>query len=186
MLGLILIGVMAFVALISPEYLQRVATGEKNALAVLLSDEHIAAFEKSSAKMADEIGDSLLSGEVGLSTGTDPISVWAEGRLHAVKEWVRLIGFRIEVFALWMTLLVPVVGAIVIDGYMVREIRKYAFLAQSPVRHKMAAKSMIATGFSIPISLFVPLEIPNLVFPVAILAMGCAVWLWAVNLQKRL
>lgn len=73
-----------------------------------------------------------------------------------------------------------------LDGHFVREIRKYSFVAQSPIRHKLGVRLIwiVLAGFAGWV--MVPIPMPLLLAPMLIVLISYSLWLWVSNLQKRL
>jgi hypothetical protein len=107
-------------------------------------------------------------------------------RIYIVFVWLNLIVFRLMSLVLWLLAVSPVVLALSIDGYYVREIRKESFVAQSPIRHKAGAWLMQLTILVMAIWLLIPAAIPPVVAPFLLAMFGVSSWLWISNLQKRI
>jgi hypothetical protein len=68
----------------------------------------------------------------------------------------------------------------------VREIRKYSFVAQSPIRHMLGVRVMWIVIIGLIGWLFLPVTLPALIAPSLTVALAYSLWLWVSNLQKRL
>lgn len=113
-------------------------------------------------------------------------SDWLQGRVVVTWLWVGLIAYRLQVLMGWWLPGMPLTMAAYLDGQFVREIRKYAFVAQSPIRHSLAVRVLWIVLIGLVAWLIVPLPMPALLPPGLILAIAYALWLWVSNLQKRL
>ena len=113
-------------------------------------------------------------------------SDWLQGRIVVTWLWVGLIAYRLQVLMGWLLPGMPLTMAAYLDGQFVREIRKYAFVAQSPIRHSLAVRVLWVVLIGLVAWLIVPLPMPALLPPGLILAIAYALWLWVSNLQKRL
>jgi hypothetical protein len=113
-------------------------------------------------------------------------SDWLQGRVVVTWLWVGLIAYRLQVLMGWLLPGMPLTMAAYLDGQFVREIRKYAFVAQSPIRHSLAVRVLWIVLIGLVAWLIVPLPMPALLPPGLILAIAYALWLWVSNLQKRL
>ncbi|MEF8704269.1 MAG: DUF4400 domain-containing protein [Candidatus Accumulibacter sp. UW26] len=113
-------------------------------------------------------------------------SDWLQGRVVVTWLWVGLIAYRLQVLMGWWLPGIPLTMAAYLDGQFVREIRKYAFVAQSPIRHSLAVRVLWVVLIGLVAWLIVPLPMPALLPPGLILAVAYALWLWVSNLQKRL
>ena len=111
---------------------------------------------------------------------------WLQGRVVVTWLWVGLIAYRLQVLMGWWLPGMPLTMAAYLDGQFVREIRKYAFVAQSPIRHSLALRVLWIVLIGLVAWLILPLPMPALLPPLLILAIAHALWLWVSNLQKRL
>jgi hypothetical protein len=118
--------------------------------------------------------------------GNQAFSRWAQDRIMATWLWIGLIVYRLQVLMGWLLPGIPFMAATYLDGHYVREIRKYSFVAQSPIRHKLAVRLtwVVLAGFLGWV--MIPVAMPLLMAPVLIVLISCSLWLWVSNLQKRL
>lgn len=100
--------------------------------------------------------------------------------------WLGLIAYRLQVLMGWLLPGVPIMLATYLDGHYVREIRKYSFVAQSPIRHKLGVRVMWIVLAGLAGWVIVPVPMPSLLAPILIVLISCSLWLWVSNLQKRL
>jgi hypothetical protein len=125
------------------------------------------------------------------STGQGPFgsvdfSAWARDRIVASWLWIGLVAYRLQVLMGWLVPGIPLVMAAYSDGQLVREIRKYSFVAQSPIRHSLGVRVLWAVLVGLAVWMIVPLPMPSLLPPLLIVSISYALWLWVSNLQKRL
>lgn len=73
-----------------------------------------------------------------------------------------------------------------LDGHYMREIRKYSFVAQSPIRHKLGIRVIWVVIIGLAGWLLMPIPLPALIAPTLTVCLAYALWLWVSNLQKRL
>lgn len=85
----------------------------------------------------------------------------------------------------WLLPGIPLAIAAYLDGQYVREIRKFSFVAQSPIRHKLGIRVMWLVLIGLMGWLLVPVPLA-LVAPTLTVAISYSLWLWVSNLQKRL
>ncbi len=111
---------------------------------------------------------------------------WLQGRVVVTWLWVGLVAYRLQVLMGWLLPGIPLTMAAYLDGQLVREIRKYAFVAQSPIRHSLAVRVLWIVLSGLFAWMIVPLPMPAFLPPGLILAIAYALWLWVSNLQKRL
>lgn len=111
---------------------------------------------------------------------------WLLDRSCSSLLWVRLIVYRAHAFLLWGLLGAPLLLATLLDGLLVREIRKTAFVSQSPIRHKLGVHSLRLVGFAMLVWLVVPWPMSLGVVPAVVVFVAISAWLWLGHLQKRL
>lgn len=111
---------------------------------------------------------------------------WMQGRVVVTWLWVGLIAYRLQVLVGWLLPGIPLVMAAYTDGQLVREIRKYAFVAQSPIRHSLGVRVLWTVLVGLAVWMIVPVPMPAMLPPLLIVAIAYALWLWVSNLQKRL
>ena len=118
--------------------------------------------------------------------GNSAFSRWAQDRIMATWLWIGLIAYRLQVLMGWLLPGIFIILATYLDGHYVREIRKYSFVAQSPIRHKFGIRVMWIVMTGLAGWLMVPVPMPSLLAPALIVLISCSLWLWVSNLQKRL
>ncbi|MEF8731226.1 MAG: DUF4400 domain-containing protein [Candidatus Accumulibacter meliphilus] len=118
--------------------------------------------------------------------GSADFSAWARERIVATWLWIGLVTYRMQVLMGWLLPGIPLVMAAYGDGQLVREIRKYSFVAQSPIRHSLGVRVLWTVLVGLAAWMVVPLPLPSLLPPLLIIAIAYALWLWVSNLQKRL
>jgi len=111
---------------------------------------------------------------------------WAGERIVATWLWVGLVSYRLQVLMGWLLPGMPLAMAAYMDGHLVREIRKYSFVAQSPIRHSLGVRALWIVLVGLAVWMIVPVPLPALLPPLLIVAIAYALWLWVSNLQKRL
>lgn len=114
------------------------------------------------------------------------LSHWTQGRIIATWLWIGLISYRLQVLMGWLLPGIPLMLATYLDGQFVREIRKYSFVAQSPIRHKLGVRVMWMVLCGIAGWILLPVAMPAFLAPVLIISVSYSLWLWVSNLQKRL
>lgn len=114
------------------------------------------------------------------------LSHWTKGRILATWLWIGLISYRLQVLMGWLLPGIPLMLAAYFDGQFVREIRKYSFVAQSPIRHKLGVRVMWMVLCGIAGWVLLPVAMPAFLAPVLIVSVSYSLWLWVSNLQKRL
>jgi hypothetical protein len=184
-LGLVAIAFVVLLLLLPASYMERIYTAEREAVQTLLGDAEEAIYATSYFAPSQGVMDSMdsFSQDFGREK---PISLWASARLTVLWMWGNLVNYRLAMLFAWMLSFLPFILAALIDGYYVREARKYTFYSQSPIRHKVGVRTAVAVFGITLICVGLPLVIPPIVTPVALISIGCAAWLWMSNLQKRL
>lgn len=128
---------------------------------------------------AKSFGDLAVSGNYKIDT-------WLMQRVYATVVWVHLVAYRVGVLLMWCAFGIPVLLAVVYDGYMRREISKTNFSSQSPMLHKSGIDVFRLSVALMAAWLFVPWHISMLVAPTGIFIIGVAAWLWISNAPKRM
>jgi len=127
---------------------------------------------------ADAMGDGAL--------GNSSFSQWTRSRIEATWLWMGLVVYRLHVLMGWLLSGIPLAIVAYLDGQYVREIRKFSFVAQSPIRHKLGIRVMWVVLIGLMGWLVVPVPLPAMIAPVLTVAISYSLWLWVSNLQKRL
>lgn len=127
---------------------------------------------------ADAMGEGAL--------GNSSFSQWTRLRIEATWLWMGLVVYRLHVLMGWLLPGIPLAIVAYLDGQYVREIRKFSFVAQSPIRHKLGIRVMWVVLIGLMCWLLVPVPLPALVAPTLTVAISYSLWLWVSNLQKRL
>jgi len=118
--------------------------------------------------------------------GSSGIERWLADRTYASVLWLSIVTYRAYELVMWLLLGIPLLLAAAVDGFYVREIRKNAFISQSPIRHKIGVHFMRIVGIAAVIWLMLPVPMPLIVAPTVLLFKALSIWLWMGNLQKRL
>lgn len=127
---------------------------------------------------ADAMGEGALS--------NSSFSQWTRSRIEATWLWMGLVVYRLHVLMGWLLPGIPLAIVAYLDGQYVREIRKFSFVAQSPIRHKLGIRVMWVVLIGLMGWLLVPVPLPAMIAPVLTVAISYSLWLWVSNLQKRL
>ena len=127
---------------------------------------------------ADAMGEGAL--------GNSGFSQWTRLRIEATWLWMGLVVYRLHALMGWLLPGIPLAIVAYLDGQYVREIRKFSFVAQSPIRHKLGIRVMWLVLIGLMGWLLVPVPLPALVAPTLTVAISYSLWLWVSNLQKRL
>ena len=113
-------------------------------------------------------------------------SRWARERITATWLWIGLVAYRLHVLAGWLLPGIPLASVAYMDGHYIREIRKYSFVAQSPIRHKLGIRVTSLALAGLTVWLLIPVRLPVLIAPILTVSIAYSLWLWVSNLQKRL
>lgn len=111
---------------------------------------------------------------------------WLTDRIYASLLWANLIVYRAHALTMWGLLGIPLILAASVDGFYVREIRKTAFISQSPIRHKIGVHSFRLVGVAMVAWLCLPVPMPVIAAPAVVCFAAVSLWLWVGHLQKRL
>lgn len=183
--GLVVIGIILMVIFIPVEQLRGTYQLQRESVQSFLGDAEEAIFEHSYQEPPGELeqGTDAIADAAGHD---NPISHWARERAEVVWLWSNLISYRLSLVFAWMLCLMPLTVAAFVDGYQVREARKYAFFSQSPIRHKAGVRSAAVGLIFALASVGAPFPVTPLIIPAALLGIAVAGWFWISNLQKRL
>ena len=118
--------------------------------------------------------------------GESGIERWLADRIYASVMWVATAAHRAAALMMWLLLGIPLILAASVDGFYVREIRKTAFISQSPIRHKIGIHFFRLVSIAMVLWLFLPIPMPIIAAPAVVCFMALSLWLWVGNLQKRL
>ncbi|MEO1767704.1 DUF4400 domain-containing protein [Thiobacter aerophilum] len=118
--------------------------------------------------------------------GGSQIEKWLTDRICASLLWANVVVYRTYALMMWALLGIPLILAASVDGFYVREIRKTAFISQSPIRHKIGVHFFRLVSIAMVLWLFLPIPMPILAAPAVVCFMALSLWLWVGNLQKRL
>lgn len=118
--------------------------------------------------------------------GGSGIERWLADRIYASVIWVATAAHRAHALMMWSLLGIPLILAASVDGFYVREIRKTAFISQSPIRHKIGIHFFRLASIAMVLWLFLPIPMPIIAAPAVVCFMALSLWLWMGNLQKRL
>lgn len=179
-------------ALISPAWLRSAWIAERAGVHALAGVGESAVFGRTLAELQESLGEGfrgLLGDAQTFGQGPwDPggFSRWMQERIVATWLWIGLISYRLQVLRGWLLPGIPLAMAAYRDGQLVREIRKYAFVAQSPIRHSLGVRVLWLVLMGLAGWLIVPAPMPAILPPLLIVAIAYALWLWVSNLQKRL
>lgn len=182
---IVIVAAMGAWAVISPEYLLKSLTAERQFAASLggqASDQWIYGKALSSSlEQARGMPSSFKD------TNTLPVVLkgWARERIIVTWLWATLILYRANMLLLYFFALIPFFVVIALDGFWVNKISTYRFAAQSPIRHRFGVILSTWTTIGTCIWVVLPVPIPPVVAPLAIVALGFASWTWLANLQKR-
>ncbi|GLW61525.1 hypothetical protein Hthe01_18740 [Hydrogenophilus thermoluteolus] len=118
--------------------------------------------------------------------GDSGLERWLKGRIYMSVLWLSLIAYRASELLMWMLLGIPLILAASVDGFYVREIRKTAFISQSPIRHKIGVHFFRFVSIATIVMLLMPLPLPIITAPAVVVFFAISLWLWMANLQKRI
>lgn len=118
--------------------------------------------------------------------GNASLSQWMRSRIEATWLWIGLLMYRLHVLIGWLVPGIPLAIVAYLDGHYIREIRKFSFVAQSPVRHKLGIRVMWVALVGLSCWLLFPVPLPALIAPALTVSLSYSLWLWVSNLQKRL
>ena len=183
---LVAIGTWMF---ITPEHLLKSLAGERTFVTQLsgqqadqwIFSKMISVSVSQIQGMSDAIKDASASKDT-----PRPLKEWIQNRIVVMWLWGSLVVYRINLLMLFWFILMPFTIAVAIDGYSTRMIRTFQFSSQSPIRHRIGVIISTIVIFGVAIWLALPIPLPSVVAPLAIVSIGWATWMWVSNLQKRI
>lgn len=181
---ILLVGFVAAWALIPSRALEETWLAEKRQMAAWAGEttsrwilSQAAEFMSGAAREAAKAANDL---------GVSKIEKWLTDRIYASLLWANLVVYRAYALMMWALLGIPLILAASVDGFYVREIRKTAFISQSPIRHKIGVHFFRLVSIAMVLWLFLPVPMPIIAAPAVVCFMALSLWLWVGNLQKRL
>ena len=124
--------------------------------------------------------------QIAATLGDNPVEHWLVNRLFTSLLWGNLIAFRGYSLSMWGLLGLPLLLAASVDAFYVRQIRKTAFISQSPIRHKIGVITFRLAGIALLLWLCLPVPMPAIIPLVLVCCAAFALWMWVGHLQKRL
>ena len=109
-----------------------------------------------------------------------------EQRLDVVWVALNLASRRIVTILLWAPYVLPFLMAVIIDGLVEREIRKYRFAFASPAAHKTATIIVVFVVWFFLAIPFLPFSVTPMLPAYFVWAVALAIWSYAANMQKRM
>jgi hypothetical protein len=118
--------------------------------------------------------------------GNADVSSWAKERTMMLWFWWAVFTYRMQLLIGWVVPAFPLMVAFFMDGYYVREIRKSSFVAQSPVRHKIAVRTVMSSTIGTAFWTLAPIPLPVFIPIITVISASLASRTWISNLQKRI
>ena len=109
-----------------------------------------------------------------------------EQRLDVAWVALNLAARRVVTILLWVPYILPFLLAVIIDGLVEREIRKYRFAFASPAAHKTATVVVVLVVWFFLAIPFLPFSVTPMLPAYFVWAVALAVWSYAANMQKRM
>lgn len=118
--------------------------------------------------------------------GRDNVFPIVEERLNVIWASVYQMIYRLTGFLIWLPYLSLFFLPSLIDGLMVRQIKKTNFDYASPLLHRTAMYAIVVTAYLLLLALFAPVPLPPWLIPIAGAIIAMAMGLLAANTQKRI
>lgn len=180
--------VMVVMIVVTPlDILNRSLSHDRSSMSYLVGDDD----EQEIYDLAESIsmatgggfGDLSIEGS---ALGRGKLGAFVKDRLEAFRVWVTIVLYRGYVTLMWLIVTLPLLIAIFVDAYAIREIRKETFVAQSPMFHRRAVQFATLGLIVVPLASFVPIHVPPLITPIMLVLWGWAFWFWIIHMQKRI
>lgn len=118
--------------------------------------------------------------------GRDNVFPIIEERLNVIWSSVYQVVYRLTAFSVWLPYLGLFFIPALIDGLIVRQIKKTNFDYASPLMHRSALYIIIMTMYLLILALFAPIPLPPWIIPIAGAVVAMSMGLLAANTQKRI
>lgn len=107
-------------------------------------------------------------------------------KTDAFWEMTRLALQRMVFILYWLPVLIPFIIAAMVDGVMSREIRKWRFQFTSTTVYNFSRKMAGMIVFAVLLLPVIPIMMPMLAYPIAIMLCALTIWASIANMQKRI
>lgn len=107
-------------------------------------------------------------------------------KTDAFWESCRLAVQRFVFMFYWLPVLIPFIIAAMVDGAMTREIRKWRFQFTSTTIYNFSRSMAGMIVFAVMLLPIIPIKMPILVYPVAIMLCTLMIWASIASMQKRI
>lgn len=121
----------------------------------------------------------------GLEDFGQPIFHWFERRIRAWWTLVWSAIVRMSSVLLWAPFSLFLVAPWVIDGFVLREIRKNTFDFSSPIQQRYAMRAITMVPLLFMVFLAMPIPMHPLVTPLSLMAIGFLLQRTIANFMKR-
>jgi hypothetical protein len=198
MAGLYLAALIIAFVMIKAEYARDLRVSEARGAATVLGEERLidslktgndvfAALFKDSGiiKWSYEIANSNRNSKAPLFN-QERVSDSMLTKTDAFWEMTRLAIQRLVFILYWLPVLIPFIIAATVDGAMAREIRKWRFQFTSTTVYNFSRKMAGTIVFVVLLLPVIPIKMPVLVYPIAIMLCALTVWASIANMQKRI
>lgn len=181
---LLIVGLVALWALIPTQVLEATWRAEQQQMSSAAGE---SANRWIRAQAAGAMGATAKDAErTAAGLGDSAIERWLTERIYASLLWANLAAYRAHALLMWSLLGIPLILAASVDGFYVREIRKTAFISQSPIRHKIGVHFFRLVSLAVVAWLCLPFPMPIIAAPLVVCFTAISMWLWVGHLQKRL
>lgn len=111
---------------------------------------------------------------------------WVEARLDTFWWVIYQAVFRVQLLLQWLTYLLPLLLAALIDGVIQRQVKKRSHGYANPVRYHAAWHAITALFVVPPLYLSTPFSLHPIVIPAWAVLLSLAVVALFANIQQRL
>lgn len=179
-----MVGLIAAWALVPAKVVEEAWQAEQRQI-IAIAGERSDAWIKSriAGLIADAARDAAQEAE---KLGNSGLEQWLKSRIYTSIVWITLVAYRVSELLMWMLLGFPLILGASVDGFYVREIRKTAFISQSPIRHKIGVHFFRLVSIALILVLLLPIPMPFVAAPAVVAFLALSLWLWVANLQKRI
>ena len=106
-------------------------------------------------------------------------------RIDVAISAIQIGSYRVSSLWLWLSLLIPLLIAVIVDGIMTRKIRQNQFTYTSHSVQTASGRMIGVIAMLLIAGLFIPISLPYVAAAPGGLVLAGLIWNWIANLPKR-
>lgn len=198
MIGLYIAALVVAFIMIKAEYARELRISEARGAVVLLGEERVLdSLRTGNGIFAGLFNDTgIIKWSYGLANANrnskaplfnqEKVSDSMLSKTDAFWEMCRLAIQRFVFLLYWLPVMIPFIIAASVDGAMAREIRKWRFQFTSTTIYNFSRNMAGMIVFGLLLLPVIPIKMPILAYPIAIMLCALMVWASIANMQKRI